>query len=191
MNFHNVHFLKSVAQIDQRPRPSRPEIAVIGRSNVGKSSLINTIFNRKNFAKVSSTPGKTRLINYFSIDNKLYFVDLPGYGYAKLAKQRRSEWQTVIESYLKDNPDLKVVLLLIDSRHDIMDSDKIMIDWLNHYKIPYILILTKSDKISHNQYHTMHTNLSKKYPDQVILRFSSKNSIGKDDILKILEQIAS
>ena len=190
MNFHNVHFLKSVAQIDQRPRPSRPEIAVIGRSNVGKSSLINTIFNRKNVAKVSSTPGKTRLINYFSIDNKLYFVDLPGYGYAKLAKQRRSEWQTVIESYLKDNPDLKVVLLLIDSRHDIMDSDKIMIDWLNHYKIPYILILTKSDKISNNRYHTMRNNLRKKYPDQVILRFSSKNRNGKDDILKILEQIA-
>ena len=90
MNFHNVHFLKSVAQIDQKPRPSMPEIAVIGRSNVGKSSLINTIFNRKNVAKVSSTPGKTRLINYFSIDNRLYFVDLPGYGYAKLAKQRRS-----------------------------------------------------------------------------------------------------
>ena len=190
MNFHNVHFLKSVAQIDQKPRPSMPEIAVIGRSNVGKSSLINTIFNRKNVAKVSSTPGKTRLINYFSIDNRLYFVDLPGYGYAKLAKQRRSEWQTVIESYLKNNPDLKIVLLLIDSRHDIMDSDKIMIDWLNHYKIPYILILTKSDKISNNRYHTMRNNLRKKYPDQVILRFSSKNRNGKDDILKILEQIA-
>jgi GTP-binding protein len=190
MNFHNVHFLKSVAQIDQKPRPSMPEIAVIGRSNVGKSSLINTIFNRKNVAKVSSTPGKTRLINYFSIDNRLYFVDLPGYGYAKLAKQRRGEWQTVIESYLKNNPDLKIVLLLIDSRHDIMDSDKIMIDWLNHYKIPYILILTKSDKISNNRYHTMRNNLRKKYPDQVILRFSSKNRNGKDDILKILEQIA-
>jgi GTP-binding protein len=181
--------LKSVTQLDQRPLPPRPEIAVIGRSNVGKSSLINTLFNRKNLAKISSTPGKTRLINYFSIDNQLYFVDLPGYGYAKISKEQRSGWQKVIESYLKNNLELKLVFLLIDSRHLVMDNDKIMIEWLNHYRIPYILILTKSDKISNNQYMVMSSKLSIEYPNHEIVRFSSKNKTGREDILKLLEQV--
>ncbi len=191
MNIHNVNFLKSVAQRDQRPTPPKPEIAVIGRSNVGKSSLINTLFNRKNLAKVSSTPGKTRLINYFSIDNQLYFVDLPGYGYAKLSKKIRSGWQKNIEAYFKNNQELKLVLLLLDSRHEIMDNDRRMIDWLQHYQISYIMVLTKSDRISNNLYRARSLKLSKEYPNQDILRFSSKNKTGREDILHILEQIAS
>lgn len=189
MNIHNVNFLKSVTQLDQRPTPPKPEIAVIGRSNVGKSSLINTLFNRKNLAKISSTPGKTRLINYFSIDNQLYFVDLPGYGYAKLSKRMRSGWQKNIEAYFKNNQELKLVLLLLDSRHEIMDNDRMMIDWLQHYRISYIMVLTKSDKISNNQYRARSLKLSKEYPNQEILRFSSKNKTGRDDILHILEQL--
>jgi GTP-binding protein len=189
MNIHNVNFLKSVTQLDQRPTPPKPEIAVIGRSNVGKSSLINTLFNRKNLAKISSTPGKTRLINYFSIDNQLYFVDLPGYGYAKLSKKIRSGWQKNIEAYFKNNQELKLVLLLLDSRHEIMDNDRMMIDWLQHYRISYIMVLTKSDKISNNQYRARSLKLSKEYPNQEILRFSSKNKTGRDDILHILEQL--
>lgn len=191
MNIHNVNFLKSVAQRDQRPTPPKPEIAVIGRSNVGKSSLINTLFNRKNLAKISSTPGKTRLINYFSIDNQLYFVDLPGYGYAKLSKRIRSGWQKNIEAYFKNNQELKLVLLLLDSRHEIMDNDRRMIDWLQHYQISYIMVLTKSDKISNNQYRVISLKLSEEYPNHEILRFSSKNKTGREDILHILEQIAS
>lgn len=187
MNIHNVNFLKSVTQLDQRPTPPKPEIAVIGRSNVGKSSLINTLFNRKNLAKISSTPGKTRLINYFSIDNQLYFVDLPGYGYAKLSKKIRSGWQKNIEAYFKNNQELKLVLLLLDSRHEIMDNDRMMIDWLQHYRISYIMVLTKSDKISNNQYRARSLKLSKEYPNQEILRFSSKNKTGREDILHILE----
>ena len=189
MNIHNVHFLKSVTQIDQRPLPPKPEVAVIGRSNVGKSSLINTLFNRKNLAKISSTPGKTRLINYFSVDDQLYFVDLPGYGYAKLSKKMRSGWQRDIEAYLKSNLELKLVFLLLDSRREIMENDSLMIDWLRHYQIPYILVLTKSDKISNNQYKIINSKLRNKYPNQDILRFSSKNRTGKEDILTILEQI--
>ena len=189
MNIHNVHFLKSVTQIDQRPLPPKPEVAVIGRSNVGKASLINTLFNRKNLAKISSTPGKTRLINYFSVDDQLYFVDLPGYGYAKLSKKMRSGWQKDIEAYLKSNLELKLVFLLLDSRREIMENDSLMIDWLRHYQIPYILVLTKSDKISNNQYKIINSKLRNKYPNQDILRFSSKNRTGKEDILKILEQI--
>jgi len=189
MNIHNVHFLKSVTQLNQRPLPLKPEVAVIGRSNVGKSSLINTIFNRKNLAKISSTPGKTRLINYFSVDDQLYFVDLPGYGYAKLSKKMRSGWQKDIESYLKNNHELKVVFVLLDSRREIMENDRLMIEWLQYYHIPYILILTKSDKISNNQYQTVISKLQNKYPNQDILRFSSKNKVGKEDVLTILEQI--
>jgi GTP-binding protein len=189
MNIHNVHFIKSVTHLDQRPSPPLPEIAVIGRSNVGKSSLINALFNRKNLAKISSTPGKTRLINYFSVDNQLYFVDLPGYGYAKLSKNLRREWQRNVETYLKDNRQLKLVFLLIDSRHEIMENDQMMINWLDYYKVSFLLVLTKSDKISNNQYRTINSKLSNKYPGQEILRFSSKNKTGREDILHILEQV--
>ena len=189
MNIHNVHFLKSVTQLDQRPLPLKPEVAVIGRSNVGKSSLINTLFNRKNLAKISSTPGKTRLINYFSVDEFLYFVDLPGYGYAKLSKSMRRGWQKDIETYLKNNIELKLVFLLLDSRREIMENDRLMIDWLQHYQISYNLVLTKSDKISNNKYQTVVSKLRNEYPNHDILRFSSKNKTGRDDILKILKQI--
>jgi len=187
MNIHNVHFIKSVTNLDQRPSPFMPEIAVIGRSNVGKSSLINALFNRKNLAKISSTPGKTRLINYFSVDNHLYFVDLPGYGYAKLSKSLRREWQRYIDTYLKNNQQLKLVLLLLDSRHELMENDRLMIDWLEYYKVPFNLVLTKSDKISNNQYRTINSKLSIEYPGRKILRFSSKTKIGREDILHILE----
>ena len=189
MNTHNVHFLKSVTQLDQRPIPSKPEIAVIGRSNVGKSSLINTLFNRKNLAKISSTPGKTRLINYFLVDNQIYFVDLPGYGYAKLSKKLRQNWQREIENYLKNNQQLKLVFLLLDSRHEIMENDKLMIEWLSYYRVSFILVLTKSDKISNNQYRTMSFKISREYPNSEILRFSSKNKIGRENLLKIIEQV--
>jgi GTP-binding protein len=189
MNIHNVHFVKSVTQLDQRPKPLRSEVAVTGRSNVGKSSLINTLFNRKNLAKISSTPGKTRLINYFSIDDQLYFVDLPGYGYAKLSKKMRQEWQRDIESYLKKNQYLKLVFLLLDSRHNIMENDRLMIEWLEFYKIPFTLVLTKSDKISNNQFNATSQKLRKDYPNRRILKFSSKNKAGREDILQIIEQL--
>jgi GTP-binding protein len=189
MNIHNVHFLKSVTHLDQRPLPLQPEVAVIGRSNVGKSSLINTLFNRKNLAKISSTPGKTRLINYFSVDDQLYFVDLPGYGYAKISKKMRSGWQRDLESYLKNNLELKLVFLLLDSRREIMENDRLMIDWLQYFQIPYILVLTKSDKISNNHYQIINSKLRNKYPNQDILRFSSINKTGREDILKIIKQI--
>jgi GTP-binding protein len=189
MNIHNVSFVKSITQLNQRPKPLLPEIAVIGRSNVGKSSLINALFNRKNLAKISSTPGKTRLINYFSIDNTLYFVDLPGYGYAKLSKKMRQEWQKNIENYLKNNRFLRIVFLILDSRHEIMENDRMMIEWLEFFDVPFVFILTKSDKISNNQYRETSKKLRENYPDREILRFSSKNKIGREEILHILEML--
>ena len=190
MNIHNVRFVKSITRLDQKPNPSLPEIAVIGRSNVGKSSLINTLFNRKNLAKISSTPGKTRLINYFSVDNTLYFVDLPGYGYAKLSKKMRQDWQRDIENYLKNNHFLKLVFLILDSRHEVMENDRMMIEWLDFFDVPFIFILTKSDKISNNQYRETSTKLRNNFPDREILKFSSKNRTGREELLQMLEKMS-
>ena len=189
MNIHNVHFIKSVTGLDQRPILRKPEIAVIGRSNVGKSSLINALFNRRNLAKISSSPGKTRLINYFSVDNHLYFVDLPGYGFAKLSKKIKSGWQKNIETYLNRNPELKLVLLLIDARHEIMENDRMMIDWLQHYQISYVIVLTKSDKISNNRFRELSQKLMREYQNIEILRFSSKTKSGREELLQIIEQV--
>lgn len=189
MNIQNVQFLKSATDIDQRPLPLKPEVAVVGRSNVGKSTLINILFNRKNLAKTSSTPGKTRLINYFIVDGQLYFVDLPGYGFAKISKKDKDSWQKSIESYLRNNVSLKLVLLLIDSRHEIMKNDRMMIDWLKFYKIPFVLILTKCDKVSNNQIHVMSSKLESEFPDQTIVKFSARTRIGREDIINMLEQM--
>jgi len=190
MNINNVRFVKSITRLDQKPNPSLPEIAVIGRSNVGKSSLINTLFNRKNLAKISSTPGKTRLINYFSVDNTLYFVDLPGYGYAKLSKKMRQDWQRDIENYLKNSHFLKLVFLILDSRHEIMENDRMMVEWLEFFAVPFVFVLTKSDKISNNQYRETSTKLHNNYPNRQILKFSSKNRTGREELLQILEMMS-
>ncbi len=191
MNIHNVQFLKSAIHLDQRPIPRKPEVAVVGRSNVGKSSLINALFNRRNLAKISSTPGKTRLINYFLVDDLLYFVDLPGYGFARLSKEDKNKWQENLEFYLKNNNSLKLVFLLIDPRHDLMKNDRMMIDWLNFYHIPYIFVLTKSDKISNNQFRSFNTKIRDEFPGQIFIRFSARKKTGRDEIIKILEDIVN
>jgi GTP-binding protein len=191
MNIHNVQFLKSAVHLDQRPLPKMPEVAVVGRSNVGKSSLINALFNRRNLAKISSTPGKTRLINYFSVDDQLYFVDLPGYGFARLSEEEKNKWQKNIESYLKNNNFLKLVFLLIDPRHDLMKNDRIMIDWLNFYQIPFIFVLTKSDKISNNLFRSFNSKIRTEFPDQKFIRFSARKKTGRDEIIEILEDIVN
>lgn len=151
MNWQNSHFLKSITDISDKPNSDKDEIAVIGRSNVGKSSLINALVSRKNLARVSRTPGKTQLINYYSIDDIFFLVDLPGYGFAKVSRQNKVNWKLSIERYLKDNRYIRCILLLIDCRHSLMDSDRQMIDWLKFYRIPFIIVLTKSDKLSNNQ----------------------------------------
>lgn len=191
MNIHKVQFIKSATHIDQKPDPGLPEVAVVGRSNVGKSSLINVLFNRKNLAKISSTPGKTRLLNYFQIDEHIYFVDLPGYGYAKLSKTERDKWQKSIESYLKNNDYLKLILLLIDIRHGILPIDQIMIEWLNYYNIPFAIILTKSDKISKNQVRSIKLKIKNQFSDISICTFSALKKTGREEIFAIIENIYS
>jgi GTP-binding protein len=189
MNIHNVQFIKSAVHIGQKPKPDMPEVAVIGRSNVGKSSLINTLFNRKRLAKTSATPGKTKFFNYFLIDKCLYFVDLPGYGYTKLSKKEKEDWQKNIEAYLKNNVNLKRVFLLLDARHHLLSNDIAMINWLEFYQIPYNLILTKSDKVSRGQLNETAKKLKIAYPAKEIFSFSALKKTGREELIAELEQI--
>lgn len=141
-------FMLSVAQLGQLPEADLNEIAFAGRSNVGKSSLINALFNQKKLAKTSSTPGRTQQLNFFNFDNKLYMVDLPGYGYAKAPEKLVKQWQTVLKTYLKGRPNLRRVFLLIDSRHGIKNEDAEIMKMLDISAVSYQIVLTKIDKIS-------------------------------------------
>ena len=142
------NFMLSVARLEQLPDADLDEIAFAGRSNVGKSSLINALFNQKKLAKTSSTPGRTQQLNFFNFDNKLYLVDLPGYGYAKAPEKMVRQWQAVLKTYLRGRPNLRRVFLLIDSRHGFKDEDIEIMKILDISAVPYQIVLTKTDKIS-------------------------------------------
>jgi len=145
-----VDFLTSAVKPKDYPPPTKPEVAVVGRSNVGKSSLINSIFKRS-IAKVSSTPGKTRLVNFFSLNDKILFVDLPGYGYAAVSKKEREKWKDMIEQYFYNRPNLKLVLFLVDSRYKPTNLDILMKEWLESLEIPYAIVATKVDKLNQSE----------------------------------------
>lgn len=146
----DIKFIKSAVKTEDFPPPNKPEVAVVGRSNVGKSSLINAIFKRS-IAKVSATPGKTRLINFFSFGDDIYFVDLPGYGFASVSKSERINWQKMIENYLLNRENLKLVIMLVDSRYPPTNLDFLMKQWLESYNIPYIIVATKVDKLNQSE----------------------------------------
>ncbi len=145
-----VKFVKSAVNPKDYPPPHFPEIAIVGRSNVGKSSLINAIFNR-NIAKVSSSPGKTRLINFFLLNDNIYFVDLPGYGYAAVSKAERQKWKRMIETYFQTRENLSLVIMLVDSRHEPTKLDIMMKEWLESLGIPYVVVATKADKLNQSE----------------------------------------
>jgi len=157
MTIKNAEFALSVASAAQLPRDDLPQVAFCGRSNVGKSSLINSLLNRRGLAKTSNTPGKTRLLNFFritpseSIHQPFYFVDLPGYGYAKVSQSEREEWRRLIESYLAKRPQLCGVIALIDSRHGPLESDLDLLAWLAHVRQRVVVAATKADKLSNKQ----------------------------------------
>ena len=147
MKFKTVKFITSALKPEECPPSTLPEIAIVGRSNVGKSSLINHLLQSKNVAKVSSTPGKTQRLNYFLIDDTFFLVDLPGYGYAKTPKSLQKEWGIWIDTFLKTRP-LRLVLFLIDSRRGLTTEDQMFLEWAKHQNIPLLLIMTKADKLS-------------------------------------------
>ena len=155
-----------------------PEIALAGRSNVGKSSLINHFFNQKWIAKTSATPGKTQLLNFFSIDEKYMLVDLPGYGFAKAPPEEIAKWSQAIDTYLNSRSTLRLVLLLVDSRRDFNQEDHQLLEWAKHKQIPLLLILTKTDKLSSAE----EMALSKKYPEAILY------SVKDKDCRRILEK---
>ncbi|GAA0823846.1 ribosome biogenesis GTP-binding protein YihA/YsxC [Clostridium tertium] len=183
----NSDFVISAVKKEQYPITGLPEIAFVGRSNVGKSSIINALTNRKKLAKVSQTPGKTRLINFFIINgDEFYLVDLPGYGYAKVSKTEKASWGKTIETYLNGRQELKRVVLLVDSRHKPTADDIQMHEWIKFYGYDEVVIATKSDKLSNNELRKSEKviretlNLGK---EDKLYFFSSLNKKGKDELV--------
>jgi GTP-binding protein len=179
----SANFVKSAKQPEDFPRDQRPEIAFCGRSNIGKSSLLNTLTNSRGLARTSSSPGRTQTINFFLINERVYFVDLPGYGYAKVPKSVKEEWGKMLESYLQDREQLKLALMLIDCRMEPTQLDAVMKEWLDHHQIPNAVVLTKTDKISRNQLNRAVAKSAQTLNTKEILPFSAVTSAGKDEIL--------
>ena len=154
MKIRSAEFILSASSPWQFPPPTLPEIAFAGRSNVGKSTLINSLLNRKKLVKTSSTPGKTQLINFFKINDKFHFVDLPGYGFAKVPETVRQQWQRLIEAYLQERESLRNVVLIIDSRHGPTSQDRQLKEWLDYYDRPVLIVASKIDKLKRGQIQT-------------------------------------
>jgi len=186
MEIKKAEFIISCPSKNTLPQGGFPEVAFVGRSNVGKSSLINTLTNIKKLARVSNTPGRTRLINYFLINEEIYFVDLPGYGYAKVSKEQRKSWGKIIEEYMLNSKNLKVMILLVDSRHKPSDDDILMYKFIKHYNYRVLVIATKCDKlkkndISKNKKIILDT-LELEQGDKLLL-FSSLKKSGKEELI--------
>jgi GTP-binding protein len=190
MKIISAEFVKSAVWPSQYPLATMPEIAFVGRSNVGKSSLINTLVGRKNLAKTSNTPGRTQLINFFLINETLSFVDLPGYGFAKVPQSIRKNWGEMVEAYLKERQSLALVIFILDIRRNPSDEDLSLRDWLEHYRIPYLYVLTKTDKLSNNQAINQYSKIERDLhveAEKGIILFSAKTEQGKNDIWQALE----
>ena len=184
INFTQVKFLDSVYNLKQLPEPIYPEIAFAGRSNVGKSSLINTLVGRKNLVKTSSKPGKTQSLNFFEVEGGLFLVDLPGYGFARVAQNIRAAWQQLITSYLESRETLACVVVIIDLRHELKRQDRELIDWLKFNGLVSLPVYTKADKMSKNKQLKNATTLDAALtirPEERLL-FSSKTGQGREEL---------
>ena len=192
MNFNKAEFIASYMQFSQIPNEERVEIAFAGRSNVGKSSLINKIVNRKGLARTSGMPGKTASINMFDVDG-VYLVDLPGYGYAKVSKSEKKRWGTLIEDYFHKSENLQLVFQLVDFRHEPSADDRQMIDFLIDSEIPFIVVLTKADKLSKKQRADRRNALltELEYGNEItFIEFSSENGEGVEELRGIITEIS-
>jgi GTP-binding protein len=179
----------SAVKREQYPDTTIPEFALAGRSNVGKSSFINKMLNRKGLARISSKPGKTQTLNFYLINEILHFVDVPGYGYAKVSKSEREAWGRMIETYFTTRDQLKAVVLIVDLRHPPTADDRMMYDFLKHYEIPCVIVATKADKIPKGKWQK-HLKVTKEtldiHPHDHIILFSSETGLGKDEAWKVL-----
>ena len=193
MNYNKAAFLASYGISSQLPDSGRPEISFSGRSNVGKSSLINKLCNRKNLARVSSTPGKTATINFYEVDN-CYFVDLPGYGYAKVSNADRQRWDDLINSYFGARRNHTLLVQLIDCRHDIGADDVQMLRYLHYHKIPYVVALTKADKLKKSQLEETRQAFEKAclaFGCRAVVLTSAENGYGIAELQAVLNQAAA
>jgi len=191
MNFHNIEFETSYGKLSQLPKSDNIEIAFAGKSNVGKSSMLNKVFNRKRLARVSSMPGKTVTINFFRVED-VRFADLPGYGYAKVAKTEKQRWAKLMEGYFQSERNIGLVFQLIDMRHAPTKDDLVMLEFLIEYEFPFVIILTKCDKLSKRQrVERMEAFMQEiPYADQVtMIPFSSETGEGVDTVKKIIEDV--
>ena len=191
MNYNKVEFEAAFGTLKQIPQSDLPEIVFAGRSNVGKSSMLNRIFNRKNLARVSSMPGKTITINFFKVEG-VRIVDLPGYGYAKVAKGEKRRWAEMMEGYFQSPRNIKLVVQLVDMRHKPSEDDYVMMRFLQDAGLPFIVAATKSDKLNKTQYNerknALREELAEFGEDLVILPFSSEKGEGTDELKKCIEQ---
>ncbi len=191
MHILSAEFVTSAVRSSQYPPAEFPEVAFAGKSNVGKSSLINILVNRKRLVKTSTTPGRTQLINFFNINGRMTFVDLPGYGYAKVPISIQKSWKPMIETYLSERPTLKAVVMIMDIRRIPDEKDLYLLNWLGHHQIPTIPILTKTDKLKTSQQLHQLTLVSTTtgIPRDQIILFSAKTRIGKEPIWEAIERI--
>ena len=183
MKVLSAEFVLSAKEPAHYPPAALPEIAFAGRSNVGKSSLINTLVKRKGLARTSNTPGRTQEINFFTVNNRFAFIDLPGYGYAKVPEAIRKHWGPMIETYLRERQTLRLVVLILDIRRDPSDEDHQLIDWLHYYHLRLLIVLTKIDKVSRNQLGERQRRIGAELnlaPETPLIPFSAKTGEGKD-----------
>jgi GTP-binding protein len=194
MIIKDARFVVSNTEVDKCPKSDLPEYAFIGRSNVGKSSLINMITNQKKLAMISGKPGKTRLINHFIINGKWYLVDLPGYGYAKISKSERKKWEQMIRRYLLKRKNLYGVFVLIDARHEPQNADLEFMQWLGESQVPFVMVFTKVDKLTPKE----QTEYQQKYSEKMLetwdetpmmFESSAENGLGRDEILAFINNV--
>lgn len=190
MNFEQVTLSNVAVRVSQYPIDNKPEFLILGRSNVGKSSFINTLVNRKNLARTSSKPGKTQTLNFYNIDNMCYLVDVPGYGYAAVSNKKQEKFGLMIEEYIINRPNLKHVFLLVDYRHKPTENDLVMYDFLKYYNLPVTVICTKYDKVkksARDKQDKLISSIIDIAMGDDIVNFSKINKVGRDKVIEIIE----
>ncbi len=189
LNLHRVEFVKSAATPSGFVETSLPQIIFAGKSNVGKSSVINRILNRKNFARVGASPGKTIHINFFKVDDKAYFVDLPGYGYAKVSMSEKERWAKLIESYLNRDEGFDLGVFIVDSRHKPTADDIVMANWFLESGAPFYVVANKADKLKKSEIEGNIQRIAETFriPKELIILFSAEKGTGKEELIRVIE----
>ena len=190
MKIISAEFIKSATKPSEYPRGNFPEVAIAGKSNVGKSSLINALVNRKNLAKTSSSPGRTQLINFFLVNGKISLVDLPGYGYARVPLQVRKTWKPMVESYLQTRKEIRLVILILDARRGASPDDLALLDWLDYHEILSLIVLTKADKLSQIERARQKKALAdvSLFSGKPLSFFSAVTGEGKEELWRLIQE---